>query len=532
MEYLVAGLGGVGLFLLGMWLITDGLKLAAGPSLEHLLSHWTSNRLRGLGAGIFLTALVQSSSVITLAVIGFVSSGLMTFKRAVWVIFGSNLGTTLTVWLVALIGFRFRIDVFALPIIGVGALLRIAAPSPRWRSLGMALAGFGILFLGIDTLADGFSSLSEQVTLDSERYSTFAMVLIGIVLTAVMMSSAAVITLTLSALVAGLLPFSDAIAVVIGANIGTTSTAVLAMIGATSQARRLALMHVLFNVITAAVILLLLQPVLQLVLLIGELTGQTDEPATLLALFHFLFSLIGIILMWPLEPLLSNTLQKLFRRQEQQPETLNFLDPSLLTVPDAIPAALYRELADMLAEYPLALSQLLQAPLEQQQRGSAQRRQKLDSMGDFFIEASRSAVTSEVAGYLVGGWHSQHNLMNCEEALSQISEALRSLQTAPDHAKASLLLDQWFNNLGSHLAKVHNSTEGALDFMALFPAYDELKQLLLQAAMAGQMTRPVLDAALHAASLSRRLAEQWLRAITHWQGLPSAETALKADPQE
>jgi len=144
MEYLSTGLGGIGLFLLGMWLITEGLRLAAGPSLENLLASWTSSKRRGLLAGTFLTAVVQSSSVVTVAVIGFVNAGLISFQRAVWVIFGSNLGTTLTAWLVALIGFKLKIDAFALPIIGLGALMRIFSPSDRYRSFGMALAGFGM----------------------------------------------------------------------------------------------------------------------------------------------------------------------------------------------------------------------------------------------------------------------------------------------------------------------------------------------------------------------------------------------------
>src|SRR5690554_964219 len=110
MSYLSVGLGGVGLFLLGMWLITEGLRLAAGASLERLLARWTSSRWRGLLSGILLTAVIQSSSVVTVAAIGFVNAGLMSFQRAVWVIFGSNVGTTLTAWLVALIGFKFQID--------------------------------------------------------------------------------------------------------------------------------------------------------------------------------------------------------------------------------------------------------------------------------------------------------------------------------------------------------------------------------------------------------------------------------------
>jgi phosphate:Na+ symporter len=145
------GLGGIGLFLLGMWLITEGLRLAAGASLEQLLARWTSSRGRGLLSGTLLTAVVQSSSVVTVAVIGFVNAGLMNFQRAVWVIFGSNLGTTLTAWLVALIGFKFKIDALPCRLSAWARCCASFSPVERYRSLGMAMAGFGILFLGIET---------------------------------------------------------------------------------------------------------------------------------------------------------------------------------------------------------------------------------------------------------------------------------------------------------------------------------------------------------------------------------------------
>lgn len=290
-----AALGGLGLFLLGMWLITEGLRVAAGHSLERLLSSWTSSRLRGLLSGTMLTALVQSSSAVTVAALGFVNTGLLRFERAVWVIFGSNVGTTLTAWLVALVGFKFKIDVMALPLIGVGALLRVFAPVDRYRNLGMALAGFGILFLGIQTLASGFDSLGQQVSLNGQEHSLLLMVLIGMALTTMMQSSSAAMALVLTALVGGLVGFEDAAAVVIGANVGTTSTALIATLGATSNARRLASAHVLFNVLTGLVALILLSPLLALVGWGASVLSLEHDPASRLALFHTSFNILGIL---------------------------------------------------------------------------------------------------------------------------------------------------------------------------------------------------------------------------------------------
>ena len=117
-------MGSLGLFLLGMWLMTEGLKLAGGRALETLLGQWTSSRLRGLATGVLITALVQSSSAVTVATLGFVNAGLMTFQRALWVVFGSNVGTTATAWLVTFFGFSMKIDALTFPLIGVGAALR------------------------------------------------------------------------------------------------------------------------------------------------------------------------------------------------------------------------------------------------------------------------------------------------------------------------------------------------------------------------------------------------------------------------
>ena len=148
----VSLLGGIGLFLLGMTMLTDGLKLAAGRALERILAAWTRTRLHGLATGVLLTALVQSSTAMTVAAIGFVNAGLLSFTSALWVVFGSNLGSSVTGWLVAWIGFKMKVDAFALPFIGLGMALKLTGEGTRRGGLGMALAGFGVLFLGIDLL--------------------------------------------------------------------------------------------------------------------------------------------------------------------------------------------------------------------------------------------------------------------------------------------------------------------------------------------------------------------------------------------
>lgn len=522
MSYLSTGLGGIGLFLLGMWLITEGLRLAAGPSLETLLASWTSSKGRGLIAGTLLTAVVQSSSVVTVAVIGFVNAGLISFQRAVWVIFGSNLGTTLTAWLVALIGFKLKIDAFALPIIGLGALMRIFSPSDRYRSFGMALAGFGILFLGIETLSGGFSSLSEQVSLDDDRYGVIAMVVIGFVLTTLMMSSSAAVAVVLTALAGGLVGFTDAAAVVIGTNIGTTTKALLATLGATSSAKRLAIAHVFFNLLTGSVALILLGPLLTLVLWLGSVSGYDNEPVTMLALFHTIFNLLGIALMWPLEPLMSRFLMTRFVAAEEQGIKLRFLDQNVASVPDAVPMALCREFEPLLAEYPGTVAGLLE-PDSERRAQSHIRHQRLEAIGGFFVEASRYPISASAAGFFSDGWRIQHNLLYADETLLRLDDLGDSLHKSPDYQRLEEPLGSWFASVSEHLEAILSGAEETLDFVVLAPAYEQVKLKLLQSALAGQISRASLDSALQMCSLSRRLAEQWLRALHHWQGM-KAET--------
>ncbi len=317
---LLGGLaGGVGLFLLGMGLMTDGLKLAAGPALERILARSTQTRLRGLATGALVTIAVQSSSAVTVAAIGFVNAGLLTLSQALWVLFGANVGTTMTGWLVALVGMKFSIDIFALPLIGLGMLLRLTGEGTRRAALGSALAGFGVLFLGIDLLKDTFSGAAADFRLPhwEGAIGIVAMVLVGILMTVLMQASAASLVIAFSAAQSGLVSIEAAAAVVIGANVGTTVTALLAAIGATSNAKRAAAAHILFNVLTGIVALLLLPWLLGLLGSVRELLGLDSAPAAKLALFHTAFNILGVLLIWPLADWLTAFLLGRFRSAEE-----------------------------------------------------------------------------------------------------------------------------------------------------------------------------------------------------------------------
>jgi len=341
-------LGGIGLFLLGMHLMTDGLKMSAGGALRSILDQGTKTAFRGILSGAAITAVVQSSSAVTVAIIGFVNAGLMTLRQSVGVIYGSNIGTTMTGWLVALVGFNVNIKVIALPAIGIGMALRIVFSGKRPGAAGLALAGFGIFFMGIGVLATAFQDLGQCIQLEAlfiEGFGgLFLFVGIGFGLTMLMQSSSAAMAVTLTASAGGLIPLSAGAALVIGANLGTTSTAALSVIGATPNAKRVAGAHVAFNVITGALALLILPLFLSALVTLRKTVGLADDPAPLLALFHTLFNTLGVLLMWPLTRYLVRFLKERFRVAEEEWARPKYLDRNVLATPTLAMEALFREL--------------------------------------------------------------------------------------------------------------------------------------------------------------------------------------------
>ncbi|MDZ4238279.1 MAG: Na/Pi symporter, partial [Hydrogenophaga sp.] len=327
--------GGLGLFLLGMSMMTDGLKLAAGPALHNILSNATRTRWHALGSGAMVTAMVQSSTAVSVAAIGFVNAGLLGLAPAVWVVFGANVGTTMTSWIVALVGLKFKVEALALPLVGLGALMRITGEHQRRGALGTTLAGFGLLFLGIGLLQQTFVGLADQVSLPqgTDAVSVLAQLGIGLMMTVMMKSSSAAMTITLTAAQSGLIGPQGAAAVVIGANIGSAVTTALVGIGATPNARRTAAAHVIFNLLTGTVALLLLPWLIGALSRAGEWLDLPHDPATKLALFHTTFNLLGVLLMWPLADRLTRWLLQRVRAREEDEAQPRVLDDNVLAVP-------------------------------------------------------------------------------------------------------------------------------------------------------------------------------------------------------
>ncbi|MFC1673387.1 Na/Pi cotransporter family protein [Pseudomonadota bacterium] len=342
-------IGGVGLFLLGMMLMTDGLKVAAGRTLKQILERWTDGPMHGLFSGAALTALVQSSSAVTVAAIGFVNAGMLTLERSIWVIFGSNIGTTMTGWLVALIGFKIKISLFALPMIGIGMLLKLTGGESRRGALGQALAGFGLFFVGVSVLKDAFEGVAQSIDISALYVGGFMgdviFVGVGFMMTLMTQSSSAAISIALAAAAGNLIAIEPAAAMVIGANIGTTSTAMIAVIGATPNAKRVAGAHVAFNILTGAVAILILPVMLGAVNMIGQTLEGGADVATSLALFHTIFNILGVALIFPLAMRLVKWLKTRFVSLEEDLGRPRFLDKTALIVPSLALESLIMELS-------------------------------------------------------------------------------------------------------------------------------------------------------------------------------------------
>lgn len=344
-------LGGIGLFLLGMILMTDGLKSLAGEALRGVLARFTGSPTSALLTGAFVTALVQSSSATTLATIGFVSAGLLAFPQAVGVVFGANVGTTSTSWLVSTIGLKVNVSTVALPLVGIGALAKLLGKR-RAASFGMALAGFGLVFVGIDTLQLGMAGLAHHFDPSMFPGDTLRgrllLVLVGVGMTVVMQSSSAAAATTLAALHAGALGLPQAAALVIGQNLGTTVTAGIASIGASPSAKRTALAHVLFNGITGVVAFAIL-PVFVAVVDRGTERAGGGDDTTSLAAFHTAFNVLGVLILMPFVRRFSAFVERVV--PDRGSSLIRHLDPTVVSVPAVAVEAARRALREVAARF-------------------------------------------------------------------------------------------------------------------------------------------------------------------------------------
>lgn len=338
---------GVAIFLFGMMMLEDGFKLFSGGALERMLERTTGSTPRAITFGILSTTVLQSSSLVSVITISFLSAGLISLIGGVGIIFGANIGTTTGAWLVAGWGLKVKIAAYAMPMIAVSIIL-VFQKSRSLRGIGYALGGLGFLFLGIHHMKEGFEAFKDQI--DLLRFALPGLLglvvytLLGTTATVVMQSSHATMVLILTALAAGQITYENALALAIGANIGTTITAILGSLGANFQGKRLALAHLIFNVVTASVALIFLSPLRDAVDQISLFVGIGDQDFALkLAVFHTIFNVLGVALMLPLLTRLISFLERRILEPVPDVSQPRYLNDVVDAFPQTMESALRKE---------------------------------------------------------------------------------------------------------------------------------------------------------------------------------------------
>ncbi|RSK37791.1 Na/Pi cotransporter family protein [Rhodovulum iodosum] len=338
---------GVAIFLFGMLMLEDGFKLFGGGRLERLLTAATRSTGRALSFGIVSTTLLQSSSLVSVITISFLSAGLISLVGGVGIIFGANIGTTTGAWLVAGLGLKVDIASYAMPMIAVGIVM-VFQKQKLWRGAGYALGGLGFLFLGIHHMKEGFEAFRDQIDLTRFALPGLVGLLVysafGMVATVIMQSSHATMVLVITALAAGQLTYDNALALAIGANIGTTVTAIIGSLGANFQGKRLALAHLIFNLTTAAVALALIVPLREAVDWISALVGiAASDYALKLAVFHTIFNVLGVLLMLPVLGRLVVFLERRIGEPVPDVSQPRYLNEAIDQFPETLESALRKE---------------------------------------------------------------------------------------------------------------------------------------------------------------------------------------------
>ena len=339
-EIWIEAFSGLGLFLFGMLYLEDQIKASAGRAFKTIVKNATNTHFKSLLTGIFSTAIFQSSSVVTLMALSLVGAQLMSLESSIAIIFGSNLGTTITAWIVGFVGFSMNIKLISYAVIGIGGLGQVLSnDTTKWKNYFGVMVGFGLLFLGLEGMKDSFEEISQSFNIAAYTFSNpYWYALIGIFFTALIQSSSASIAIAQSALYSNVISFEAAAAFVIGANIGTTITALLGSIGGMADKKRVALAHLIFNFSTGIVTLLLLH---QLIYAVDSLFLNTQNVIKI-AILHTFFNLLGVLFWYPFIVNLTAFTQIFFKKK--QDKVTHYISNVSTQIPEIAVEALEKEI--------------------------------------------------------------------------------------------------------------------------------------------------------------------------------------------
>lgn len=329
---------GVAVFLFGMLFLEEGFKAFTGGMLEKILQKTTNKLWKSLSFGVVSTTLMQSSSLVSVITISFLSAGLISLAAGIGIIFGANLGTTTGAWLIAGFGLKVKISAYAMPMLVFGIIL-VFQKSNHLKGVGYILAGLGFLFLGIHHMKEGFEAF--RTTIDLKAFSVsgypglFLFAFLGIAATVIMQSSHATLVIIITALAAQQITYENGLALAIGANVGTTITAIIGSMSANVQGKRLAGAHLIFNLATAIIAIVFIYQIMDAVDGFANAVGIAADDYTLkLAVFHTIFNTIGILVMLPFINHLVNFLTRLMPEKEVSFATPKYLSEAAEAIPD------------------------------------------------------------------------------------------------------------------------------------------------------------------------------------------------------
>lgn len=340
---------GLSLFLYAMKIMEESFQILAGGRLETFLRKTTDKNYKSFTFGLISTSIMQSSGLVSLLAISFVSAGLIGLGAGIGIIYGSNLGTTTGIWLIAEIGFGFNIAKFAMPFIIFGVFMAFSKVKAV-RGSGLLILSIGMIFFGISYMKEGFESVKDAIDLAKYGMSGYAgaaiFAIIGVVVTALLQSSHATLTLTLSALATAQISYENAIALAIGSNVGSTITAVLGSINASINGKKLMIAHAIFNIATALISLIFMFQFISMLNIVAEYLHIKDDDYLLkLALFHTFFNLLGVAIFYPNIGLMEKFLNEKIniKVKKEHTATPNYLTPDILGSAEAAKVALINE---------------------------------------------------------------------------------------------------------------------------------------------------------------------------------------------
>ncbi len=518
--------GGLALFLLAMHMMTEGLKTFGGGRLKQILGTWTSSPSRGVFVGFLITGVIQSSGAVTVAAIGFVNAAMLTLRQGLGLVFGANIGTTTTAWLVTLIGFGFKIELLALPILTVGVVLRLMLSGKRIQGLGEALAGFGLFFLGLAILKDAFGGMAGTytATVAGNGGGWGAFLLLGFVATLLTQSSSASIALVITAALGGVIGLEAAAVTVIGANVGSTSTAVFAAIRATPAAKRLALGHVIFNIVAGVFGLVMLPFLLWSIGQAFAFLHFNGGVAVTIAVFHTTVKTFGVAVMLPLIPAMSKVLDRMFRTLHEDLGRPQHLDPSLASVPEMAVSAVREELLRLRALVTGVVHAAITGPArgisDEVQRQAAAVHQlgeaigsyvgtlRMETMpGDVEAELTQSLRVGRYLGEAARLTHYVDSLRRDGAELADLAVAAAVAQVLERAVDCVVLAGQ----PGERYAREGDDAQRLAALELFGESYEQTKVALLGSAVAHRVSVEATDTLLAELSATRRAIEQLVK---------------------